>query len=165
MRYCKIKPNDVANGSGIVVSLWTQGCPHRCDGCHNPETWDFGAGKEFEPKIADEILELLDKDGIKRDLSILGGEPLCPANYNGVMTLLSVIKSERPHTKVYLWTGYTLEELLKRYYIKEFKNIDVLIDGKFEKDKKDLSLKYCGSTNQRVINMKETIKQEKIILL
>lgn len=164
MRYCKIKPNDVANGSGIVVSLWTQGCPHRCKGCHNQETWDFKGGEEFTHKEADEILEMLDKDGIKRDLSILGGEPLCPANYSGVMNLLSVIKSERPHTKVYLWTGYTLDELLKKYYIREFKNIDVLIDGKFEEDKKDLSLKYCGSTNQRVINMKETIKQEKIIL-
>lgn len=165
MKYCKIKPNDIANGNGIVVSLWTQGCPHRCKGCQNPETWDINGGKEFDPKITDDILEMLDKDGIKRDFSVLGGEPLCPANYSGVMNLLSVIKSERPHTKVYLWTGYTLDELLKKYCIREFKNIDVLIDGRYEEDKRDLSLKYCGSTNQRVIDMQETIKQNKIILL
>lgn len=164
MRYNKIKPNDIANGGGIVVSLWIQGCVHRCKGCHNPETWNFGEGKEFESKIVDEILEMLDKDGIKRDLSILGGEPLCPANYDGIMTLLSTIKSERPHTRVYLWTGYTLEELLKRHLIKEFKNIDILIDGRFEEDKKDLTLKYRGSSNQRVIDMKKSINNKKIIL-
>lgn len=164
MKYAEIKPNDIANGEGITVSLWTQGCPHRCKGCHNKSTWDFYSGKKFTSKDARLILDLLDKDGIKRDLAILGGEPLCLANYTGVMSLLSVVKSERPETKVYLWTGYTLEELLKTYHKYEFKNIDVLIDGRFEQDKKDLMLKLRGSSNQRVIDMKKTIKEDKIVL-
>lgn len=166
MRYCKIKPNDVANGSGIVVSLWTQGCPHRCEGCHNPETWKYDGGKEFTGEEATYILKCLDADGISRNLSILGGEPLSYINRCGVFALCELIKEHRPETVIYLWTGYTIEELSKDEYIK--KNlylIDVLIDGRFEQDKKDLSLKYCGSTNQRVINIKDTIRQEKIILL
>ncbi|MBP3931081.1 MAG: anaerobic ribonucleoside-triphosphate reductase activating protein [Peptostreptococcaceae bacterium] len=164
MRYAKIKPNDVANGQGIVVSLWTQGCPHRCEGCHNQETWDFKGGEEFTYKEVNYILESLEKDGIKRDLSILGGEPLCAANYDGVIGLIDIVKKEKPDTKIYLWTGYTFEELISKHNIKEFKNIDVLIDGKFEIDKKDLTLKMKGSSNQRVINMKKTLKENKIIL-
>ena len=103
MKYTKIKPNDVVNGEGIMVSLWTQGCPHHCKGCFNVETWDFNKGKEFKEKQAYEILRLLDERGVKRNLSILGGEPLCPQNIDGVLTLCKFIKAFRPHTKIYVW--------------------------------------------------------------
>lgn len=164
MRYCKIKPNDVANGIGITVSLWTQGCPHHCKGCFNTETWDFSKGKEFTHEQVNEILELLDAYGVHRNLAILGGEPLCEENIYGVFSLLSVVKAERPNTKVYVWTGYKLEDLLSKYWKMEFKNIDVLIDGQFQQDKADMRLKLRGSSNQRIIDMKETIKQDKIVI-
>ena len=163
MRYTKIKPNDVVNGEGVCVSLWTQGCPHRCKGCFNASTWDFNDGEEFTGEQVKEILRLLDANGVSRNLSILGGEPLCRENIYGVFALLSIVKSERPHTKVYVWTGYKFEDLLDEYWKNEFKNIDVLIDGKFEEDKKDIRLKMRGSSNQRIIDVKESIKQEKII--
>lgn len=152
MRFSKIKDNDIANGEGIVMSLWTQGCPHHCKGCFNMETWDFNGGKEFKEEDKEYILQNIDKNNIKRNLSILGGEPLCPQNIDGVISLCKAFKEKYPEKIIYVWTGYVLEEfddtqkLLLDY-------IDVLIDGKFEIDNKDLSLKLRGSTNQRIIDI------------
>ena len=163
MRFTKIKPNDVVNGEGVCVSLWTQGCPHHCKGCFNPETWNFKDGKEFTGEQVEEILSLLDANGVHRNLSILGGELLCEENIYGVITLLSVIKKLRPNTKVFVWSGYKFEELEMMYRPVIFKDIDVLIDGKFEEDKADMRLKLRGSSNQRVIDVKESLKHGKII--
>ena len=163
MNYIKIKENDVANGEGITVSLWTAGCPHHCKGCFQPETWDYNAGQEFSQDTAKYILELLDKNGIKRNLSILGGEALCPENIDMVWLLCRYIKRKRPETIIYIWTGYTYEYLVEKYTLKLFENVDYLIDGKFEEDKKDLSLKLRGSYNQRVIDIKETLENDCIV--
>ena len=163
MRYTKIKENDVVNGEGVCVSLWTQGCPHHCKGCFNASTWDFSGGEEFRGEHIDKILKLLDANGVSRNLSVLGGEPLCEENAYGVFALISIIKQRRPHTKVYVWTGYKYEDLIKKYSCYSLKDIDILVDGKFEEDKKDIRLKMRGSSNQRIIDVKESIKQEKII--
>ena len=152
MRFSKIKDNDIANGEGIVMSLWTQGCPHHCKGCFNMETWDFYGGQEFKEEDKEYILQNIDKNNIKRNLSILGGEPLCEQNIQGVINLCKEFKDRYPEKMVYVWTGYVLEEfneiqsLLLDY-------IDVLVDGKFELENKDLSLKLRGSTNQRIIDI------------
>lgn len=163
MNYIKIKENDVANGEGITVSLWCSGCPHHCKGCFQPETWNYNAGQKFTQDTAKYILELLDKNGIKRNLSILGGEALCPENIDMVWLLCKYIKQKRPGTIIYIWTGYTYEYLVEKYTPKLFENVDYLIDGKFEEDKKDLSLKLRGSYNQRVIDVKETLGNDVIV--
>ena len=152
MRFSKIKDNDIANGEGIVMSLWTQGCPHHCKGCFNMETWDFNGGKEFKEEDKEYILQNIDKNNIKRNLSILGGEPLCPQNIDGVISLCKAFKEKYPEKIIYVWTGYVLEEFDDTQKIL-LDYIDVLIDGKFEIDNKDLSLKLRGSTNQRIIDI------------
>ena len=166
MRYAAIKLNDIANGPAIRVSFWLQGCDLMCKGCHNYKIWDFNGGKTYTNKTFEEVKKYLDENNyIQRNFSILGGEPLHEKNIDTTLDFIQKIKIYYPEASIYLWTGYSYENINheKTKYILHY--IDVLIDGKFEEDKKDLSLKYCGSTNQRVINMKETIKQEKIILL
>lgn len=166
MRIAKIKPNDIANGEGVVVSVWTQGCPHRCKGCHNPETWDFKGGREFDnEEDLKYILKSLDKNGVHRDLSILGGEPLCEENVDGVYALCKVVKKLRPNTKIYLWSGYTYEEIVERNCNLIFEEIDVLIDGRYDESLKNISLKMRGSENQRVIDVQKSLKENKIVLI
>ena len=162
MRYSKIKENDVANGEGVVVSVWTQGCPHHCKGCFNQETWDFSNCKLWTPSMNEKVLKLLDKNGVHRDLSILGGEPLCPQNYEDVLDLCTYIKQHRPNTRIYIWTGYRFEDL-DLFYDKSKFNFDVLIDGRFDINKRDMKLKLRGSSNQRVIDVQRTIECNKII--
>ena len=164
MKFIKIKDNDIANGVGVTMSLWTQGCPHHCKGCFNVETWDFNKGKEFTESDLKYIFDNINKNNIDRDLSILGGEPLCPQNLEGVINLCKEFKSVYPNKKIYLWTGYTLEEF-NEIQKSILNHIDVIVDGKFMEEKRNLSLKFRGSTNQRVINVKETLKNNKIILM
>ena len=163
MRYSLIKPNDVANGEGVSVSLWTQGCPHHCKGCFNQSTWNYEDGKEFTQADCDYILSILNKDNIKRNFSVLGGEPLCPENIEGVLSLVETIKRNFPDIKIYVWTGYIFEELINKYSVGIFKFIDVLIDGKFEKELKDLSLLLRGSKNQRVIDVNKSLKSGSVV--
>lgn len=152
MRYAGIIENDIVNGEGICLSYWTQGCPHKCDGCHNPETWNFNGGKEdSKENILNKILTLLTKNGIHRNLSILGGEPLCDENIDFTMEILKQVKQKYPNIKTFVWTGYTYEELCKLYKNIIFDNIDVLIDGKYDKNQRDITLKLRGSKNQRVL--------------
>ena len=154
MRIAKIKPNDIANGEGISVSVFVQGCPHHCKGCFNKETWDFEGGRAFECEDYKKILDMLDADGVKRNLSILGGEPMAKENALGVLYLINYIRTHRPDTKVYLWSGYTYEQIQEMYgedCLKGF--VDVLIDGQFILEEKDLTLKLRGSRNQRIINI------------
>ena len=164
MKFIKIKDNDIANGVGITMSLWTQGCPHHCKGCFNMETWDFNKGKEFTELDLKYIFDNINKNDIHRDLSILGGEPLCPQNIEGVINLCKEFKKIYPNKKIYIWTGYTLEEFndIQKSILN---HIDVIVDGKFIEEKRNLSLKLRGSENQRVINVKETLKNKKIILI
>lgn len=164
MRYNTIKLNDIANGRGINVSLFTQGCPHHCKGCFNQETWDFNGGKEFKEEDLRYILDNINANQIDRNLSILGGEPLCPQNIDGVIELCKTMKYIYNNKLIYVWTGYTIENFNDKQ--KELlQYIDYLIDGRFELDKKDLNLKMRGSSNQRIIDAKQSILKNNIVTI
>lgn len=160
MKYASIIWNDIVAGDGLCVSFYTQGCPHHCPGCFNPETWDFKGGKEFDPSILEDIIAGLHAQGINRNFCILGGEPLCPENLFLTKLLITTVKEHSPDTKIYLWTGYTYEELQTSSsphmpYI--LQNLDVLIDGPFQIENRDISLKMRGSSNQRIIDFHKNI--------
>lgn len=157
MNYSDIKPNDSINGEGVCTSLFVSGCTNYCKGCFNKETWDFNYGSEFTEKEMNYILECIDKNDILRNFSILGGDPLHEKNISTVLDILDKVKTKFPAITTYVWTGYLYEDLIEKYDEKIFKNIDVLIDGKFEEGKKDISLKLRGSSNQRIINLKEKL--------
>lgn len=163
MKYAKIKDNDVANGMGITMSVWTQGCPHHCKGCFNEETWNFEDGEEFTKTQLQYILDNIDKNGVKRNLSILGGEPLCPESVDGVLELCKEFKRSYPNKKIYLWSGYLYNEF-NDIQKKVMEYIDILVDGPFQIENKNLSLTLRGSSNQRIIDVKETLKNNKVIL-
>lgn len=158
MRYAGINYNDMCAAPGVSVTLFTQGCPHHCEGCHNPETWDFNGGKEFTPEVLRKIVAGLTKNGIKRSFCIMGGEPLCEQNTLLTLMTIQYVKQRLPEVKIYLWTGYYYEELLKSPDPKIpliLKEVDVLIDGPFVKPLRDITLKMRGSSNQNIINLKE----------
>ena len=113
MRYAGINYNDMCAAPGVSVTLFTQGCPHHCEGCHNPETWDFNGGKEFTPEVLRKIVAGLTKNGIKRSFCIMGGEPLCEQNTLLTLMTIQYVKQRLPEVEIYLWTGYYYEELLK----------------------------------------------------
>lgn len=164
MRYAGMIKNDIAAGEGVNVSFFTQGCPFHCEGCHNPQTWDFLGGKEFTTDTLTELLSALGANGIQRNLSIMGGEPLCPENVFLVSMIIMTVKKDFPNIKIYIWTGYTYEELIKRNEQKInwiLDNIDYLIDGPFILEQRDITLAMRGSRNQRILNMKELRKNEK----
>lgn len=163
MRFSKIKDNDIANGLGVTMSLWTQGCPHHCKGCFNGETWDFDAGEEFEDSDLEYILENINKNNVHRDLSILGGEPLCPENVDGVIEVCKIFKEKFPEKKIYLWTGYVVEQFNEKQR-NVLNYIDVLVDGPFVQAKRNLSLMMRGSSNQRVIDVKKSLDENKVVL-
>lgn len=148
IRLANIELNDMNNGDGICISVWLQGCPHHCLECHNPETWSFDGGKiYYQEQVISEVLKSINKNNILRNLSLLGGEPLCPENREFSLKLAAAVKEKFPKTIVYCWTGYTLEELDTQW----LENIDILIDGKYEKDLRDITLYLRGSSNQRVL--------------
>ena len=164
MRYAGMIKNDIAAGEGVNVSFFTQGCPFHCEGCHNPQTWDFLGGKEFTTDTLTDLLSALNANGIKRNLSIMGGEPMCSENVFLVSMIIMTVKKSYPDIKIYVWTGYTYEELLKRNEQKInwiLDNIDYLIDGPFILAQRDITLAMRGSRNQRILNMKELRKNEK----
>lgn len=153
-RYAGLMTNDFSNGQGVCVSFWVQGCPHKCKGCHNPETWDFYGGKEIPVDIKGQIIKAICANGITRNFSVLGGEPLCSENLELTEEIIADIRIAFPSIKIFLWTGYTIEELKKQNnnYIKNIlNNIDVLIDGKYIQEKRDITLDLRGSTNQRIL--------------
>ena len=151
-RYNVIIPNDVANGEGVCVSFFVQGCPHHCPGCFNEETWDFRGGQEYTEHTKWEIIKAIGANGLQRNFCVLGGEPLAPANLEMTEEVLSAVRAAYPDIKIFLWTGYTHLQLNTMY--DEIKNIlnliDILIDGPFIEEKKDLSLKLRGSSNQHI---------------
>lgn len=165
MRYSSIKPNDSINGEGVCVSLFVQGCEGKCPDCFNKETWNFNGGKPFGGRELQYIKRSLTANGVKRNFSILGGEPLHSNNIKEVTTIINEIKTFDNSIKIYVWTGYLYEDLLKKYGEKIFKNIDVLIDGRFETKEKDVTLKLRGSSNQRIIDVPKTLKEHKVVLL
>ena len=154
MNYSGIKRFDISNGPGIRMSLYVSGCTHHCKGCFNPTTWNFNAGDEWTQEVEDKFIEDCKDDKIT-GVSILGGEPL-QQDVNTMFKLLYRLKTE-VKKPIWLWTGYSFDDL-PLSVVPLITLIDVLVDGQFEIDKKDLNLKYCGSTNQRVIDMKETLK-------
>lgn len=166
MRLAGLKLNDCIDGEGISVSLWTQGCPHRCKGCHNPETWDFNGGYEDEANnIRGQIVKALSANNTQRNFSVLGGEPLCKQNREDVLTILTAVRMAYPNIKIFLWTGYIYEELIKEDddTIKNIlSKIDILIDGPFIEKERDISLYLRGSRNQRVIDLKQ-MREENVI--
>lgn len=150
-RYNTIIPNDVTNGEGVCVSLFVQGCPHHCPGCFNPETWDFNEGKPYSQEIKWEIIKAISANGVERNFSILGGEPLALQNIAMVEEITKAVRIAYPDIKIFLWTGYTFEDIItSNCYTNILSNIDVIIDGKFIEKQKDLSLKLRGSTNQNI---------------
>lgn len=160
MRYSGLITNDITAAPGLCVSFFTQGCPHHCPGCHNPGTWSFDGGKEFTNATLQEIIDALTAQNIQRDLCIMGGEPLC--NENAFLTRLVIqeVKRHVPKAKIYIWSGYTYEELKRcgnPHILDSLREADVLIDGPYIEAERDLTLPMRGSRNQRVIDLKEKI--------
>lgn len=152
VKFAAINKNDFINGEGVCVSLWVQGCPHHCKGCHNPEQWDFNGGNEIDIDILiNEILIAIEANGIQRNFSILGGEPMTQRNISNTLYILEQVKKYFPNIKTYVWTGYTIEELLSLYNKEILQNIDILIDGRFILEERDITLKLRGSKNQRIL--------------
>lgn len=161
MRYSQIRSMDVADGPGIRVSLFVQGCHFHCPECFNESTWDFNCGKDFTQKEFDRLMELSGKSHVA-GLSVLGGEPLTPENIDAVITICKKFKELYPNKNIWLWSGYLFENVINKDI---FKYIDVMVDGQFKLELKNLSLKYCGSENQRVINVPESLKSNTVVLL
>ena len=157
MNYHRINHHDIANGEGIRVSLYVSGCERHCKGCFNSETWNKNSGKPFGKKQVDEIIKAAAPEYIS-GLSLLGGEPFENYNQEKLVDLVKTFKLKFPKKNVWCWTGYTFEELLKNNSIL-LPYIDILVDGPFEINKKDLRLKWRGSSNQRVLNVKESLPQ------
>ncbi len=175
--YAKIKRFDITNGCGIKTSIFFSGCEHYCKNCFNQELWDFGVGKPFNRKVYEQEIKPTINEHIA-GLSILGGEPFHPINLYSVYLLTSWFKSDFPDKNIWIWTGYTFEELQSKEYMelqskadylngtsdKILRNIDVLVDGRFVEEQKDLTLKWCGSKNQRVIDVQKSLKDRKVVL-
>ena len=156
------------NGSGIGVTLFLSGCEHHCKGCQNPITWNINDGLEFDGSAMEEIFDELDNDWCNH-LTVSGGDPLHHENRKEVLNLLAKVKSRYPSKKIWLYTGYTWEELdkdnVRGSVIRTILlNIDVLVDGRFIKELSDIHYKWAGSTNQRVIDAKESLKEGRVIL-
>ena len=182
MRYASIRSLDISNGEGVGVSLFVQGCPFHCKNCFNSDTWDFNGGKEWTEEIKDKFIKLIDRPYIKR-VSFLGGECLAEQNLNEVLKLVQEIRISFPEKTIWLYTGFEWNSLMSKIYQPTFpdekfehdrnihikrqkiiSNVDILIDGEYIDEQKDLSLKFRGSKNQSVIDVKQSLAQNKMIL-
>ena len=162
MSYSNIDYFEIVNGTDVGVSLYTQGCPRHCKGCFNQQAWDFNGGNEYTIEVRDNIVKACCRPGIKR-FSILGGEPLLERNKDELMTLCSLIKEANPHIKIWVYTG-DIYENVKDDRLEFFQYfVDVLVDGPFEIDKRDITLPFRGSSNQRIIDIKKSIFEGKVI--
>lgn len=161
MYYGNIEKHDIINGPGVRTLLFVSGCTHKCKGCHNQESWDFEYGEPFTKKEADLILEYMSSPMVK-GFSLLGGEPF--DNTQECIDLLKRIKEAYPEKDVWVWTGYTFEHLVKHPVKKELLELcDVLVDGRYVEGLRDLSLSFRGSSNQRIINVKESLDNNEVI--
>lgn len=168
MKYADIKKYDISNGVGIRVSLFVSGCNHHCKGCFNAEAWDFNYGKVFTDDTINEIIEAL-KPSYINGLSLLGGEPLDPKNQEGILQLLRKVKEVYPEKSIWCYSGYLYEYLLEQSKTNEITKeiisyLDILVDGKFDIDKKDITLLFRGSSNQRIIDVKNSLKENDLVL-
>ncbi len=161
MRYNLIRKMDISDGPGVRVSIFMQGCNFHCKNCFNSETWDFNGGKEFNDDTIKKVLELCKKDHIK-GLSILGGEPMHPANINGTTKLAKEFKEAFPDKDVWVWSGFRYEDLKDEDV---FNYVDVLVDGQYVDELHDPTLKWRGSSNQRVIDIKKSKENNEVVLL
>ena len=170
MNYHNITKDDMLNGDGIRVVLWVAGCEHHCEECQNPETWNYSSGIPFDNDALDEIEAELKKDYVS-GITISGGDPFAPQNREEIHNLVRWLKYFCPSKTIWIYTGYKIEEL--SFYVEGtsifgypsiLHYIDVLVDGKYEKDKRDVNLKWRGSSNQRVIDVKKSSKEGKIVL-
>ncbi len=171
MNYATIKKNDIANGPGIRVSFFVSGCRHHCKNCFNKEAWDFNYGNEFTDEIKNEILDACSPDFVE-GLSLLGGEPLEIENQQGILKLVTEFKQRFPKKTIWCYTGFSFEnDLLSGKHndkntIKQILSfVDVIVDGKFIEEQKDLSLIFRGSANQNIIDVQKSLKENKMILL
>ena len=170
MNYATIKPRDIANGPGVRVSLFVSGCTHRCPGCFNEEAWDFDYGQPFDQSTIDEILGLLQPDYVQ-GLTLLGGEPFDPRNQPAIVELLRQIKAKYPNKSIWAFTGYLFdrdilpgrlsESAITREYLSY---LDVLVDGPFIQARKNLTLRFRGSDNQRLIDVPASLSRGEVVL-
>ena len=170
MNYANIKYNDIANGEGIRTSLFVSGCTHHCKGCFNQEAWDFNYGNVFNEETQNQILKSLEPNWIN-GLTLLGGEPMEPANQKGLLEFVKKVKTLYPNKTIWCFSGYLFDkELLNEsrarcQWTDEFLSfIDVLVDGKFMLEEKDISLRFRGSRNQRIIDVQKSLQENKIVL-
>lgn len=183
MRYAQIRSMDISNGEGVGVSLFVQGCPFHCKNCFNSDTWDFNGGKEWTEEIKDRFMKLIDRSYIKR-VSFLGGECLAEQNLDEVLSLIKEIRISFPEKTIWLYTGFCWNDIMCSFaglqadYVildkkdieawekkkKIISNVDILVDGEYIDEQKDLSLRFRGSKNQRVIDVKQSLAQNKIVL-
>ena len=169
MKYAAIKKCDVANGPGVRVSVFVSGCNHHCKGCFNEKAWDFNYGEDFSDETIDGIINDLDKEYIS-GLTLLGGEPLERTNQQGLVKLVKKVKEKLPNKSIWCYTGFDYEKDVMGQMYKNWPetkelidNIDVLVDGKFELDKRNLNLQFRGSENQRLIDIKKSRAENKIV--
>ncbi|MBQ7098967.1 MAG: anaerobic ribonucleoside-triphosphate reductase activating protein [Oscillospiraceae bacterium] len=170
MNYATIKPRDIANGPGVRVSLFVSGCTHRCPGCFNEEAWDFDYGQPFDQSTIDEILEHLAPDYVQ-GLTLLGGEPFEPQNQPAIVELLRQIRAKYPKKSIWAFSGYLFDrdilpgrlgdpEITREY----LSYLDVLVDGPFIQSRKNLTLRFRGSDNQRLIDVPESLRRGEVVL-
>lgn len=169
MNYADIKKIDVANGEGVRVSVFVSGCNHHCKGCFNQCAWDFNYGKKFTEKEEQQIIDYMNHDYIS-GLSLLGGEPLEPKNQEGLLPLVKKVKEKFPNKNIWCYTGFDFEKDVVGKMAKDnettrelLKYIDVIVDGKFEEDKKDLKLQFRGSSNQKIVDVKKSLQTGQIV--
>lgn len=169
MNYADIKKYDIANGPGVRVSLFVSGCTHHCPGCFNAETWDFNYGHPFTSDVINEILQALEPSYI-HGFSLLGGEPFEHVNQEGLLPLLREIRSRFPNKDIWCYSGYDFEKDILGKMVKEWPEtkemlsyIDVLVDGEFVETKKDISLRFRGSSNQRILMVQESLREGTLI--
>ncbi len=173
MNYCNIKKTDIADGPGVRVSLFVSGCTHHCPGCFQPETWNFDYGQPFTADTERELLEALAPDYIA-GLTLLGGEPFEPDNQRTLLTFLKEVRTKLPGKTIWAYSGYELEELTgwaegtgrARCEVTDemLSLIDVLVDGEFKQEQKNISLLFRGSENQRLIDLHRTLQQGSVVL-
>ncbi len=169
MNYADIKKVDIANGTGVRVSLFVSGCTHHCKGCFNEEAWDFNYGTKYDEKAEQKIMNELNHSYVS-GLTLLGGEPLEQANQKELVPLVKKVKEKFPEKSIWCYTGYTFEKDILENMYKNWettpellKYIDVLVDGEFEEENKKVGLRFKGSTNQRILDVKESLKNQKAI--
>lgn len=177
MRFASMRNLDISNGEGVGVSLFVQGCDRHCFNCFNPDTWNFNGGKEWTEEAKNKFIKLIDRPYINR-ISVLGGEPLAEQNLDEILSLIKEIRISFPKKSIWLYTGYELSEIIKQeqyekvsgipsVWSKRWKiisNIDVLVDGEYIDEQKDLTLKWRGSKNQNCIDVKQSLAQNKVVL-